>query len=223
MAGVRGRLHTASQELQALNVSQLFVYKKNTLSKHRRISSGEGWWLQTPKCAASHMEEEREGSQLLALQLKPVLKLHLCKGLIHASLQGQARGILNRDEIVGHWAKRECFNIFFELCSRTPLSITVGISVHFAWQRLRCQPTFGPVKYRVVAPTVWVCCKTGLEPQVWSSRCLTQTRAVASNCRGWRGEHVCSHLLLSQRASEPGSGAWTFWAAEQGIAGGAEA
>ena len=34
---------------------------------------------------------------------------------------------------------------------------------------------------------------------------------------------LCSHLLPSQRASEPGNGAWTFWAAEQGIVGGAEA
>ena len=39
----------------------------------------------------------------------------------------------------------------------------------FCWQCLRCQPPFGPVKCGVVAPAVWVCCKTGLEPWVWSS------------------------------------------------------
>lgn len=55
---------TPSQELQALNGSQLFVYKKRKpLSKHRRISSGEGWWPQTPECTAHPVEEERGSSQ----------------------------------------------------------------------------------------------------------------------------------------------------------------
>lgn len=66
------------------------------------------------------------------MRLKPVPEPHLCKGLIHASLQGQAQGILHRDEIVGYWGKSKCFDMFLELCSRTPLLITVGILVHFA-------------------------------------------------------------------------------------------
>lgn len=129
--GSGGRLHALTGAAGSKWFS--FIYKKpKTLSKRRRISSGEGWWPQTPKCAARPVEEERGSSQPLASRLKPVPEPRLCKGLIHASPQGQAQGILHRDEIVGYWGKCKCFNTVLELRSQTPLLITVGISVHFA-------------------------------------------------------------------------------------------
>ena len=77
---------------------------------------------------ALHMEEERDSSQPCALQLEPVLG----QGFDPHISAGPSPGILNWGETVGYRAKCEHFSTFFELCSWTPLSITVGVSVHFA-------------------------------------------------------------------------------------------
>lgn len=78
-----------------------------------------------------------------------------------------------------------------------------------------------PPKYRVVAPTVWICCKTGLEPWIWSAGWFPQARAAENSCG--RGENVVLPLApLSESV-----GAWKrcldfLDVAKQGIAGRAE-